>query len=88
MYEKTLFEKSFYNEHSTICFDEKLISGKHIYINEYSFKFDYNKDDMEFIAELLDAVFYRLKQNMKTKRDIFELEQYKKLQSVLLEILN
>jgi hypothetical protein len=88
MINKILFEKSFEKEHCTIAFMKMSITGKKIYMNNYSFCYNYEEDQMEFIADLLDKVYWRLSQQMKSDRDIFELEQYKKLQSVLLEILN
>lgn len=88
MINRIIFEKSFEKEHCIITFMETSITGKKIYMNNYSFCYNYEEDQMEFIADLLDKVYYRLSQQMKSDRDIFELEQYKKLQSVLLEILN
>lgn len=88
MIDRILFAKSFEKEHCTIAFMETSITGKKICINNYSFCYNYEEDQMEFIADLLDNVYWRLSQQMKSDRDIHDLEQYKKLQSVLLEILN
>ena len=88
MIDKILFSKYFDMPHCQISFIIKSISGSHIFIDNYSFIYDFEADKMEFIADLLDKVYYRLKQNIKSTYDVHKLEQYDKLQSVLLEILN
>lgn len=87
MFDRIIFHQVYHGQHCTIQFTQHTLFNDEISVDGYFFAYEFDEDEIETIAKLLDAFYGVIKDKLCTIEQTNKLEQYNILQDALKTII-
>lgn len=87
MFDKIIFHEIYYGQNCTIQFNRHTLFNNVISVDEYSFAYEFDEDEIETIAKLLDRFYGVIKDKLITGAEREQIKQYNALQIILRNIM-
>ena len=79
MFDEELFRKEFYGNHTQVVFSKRSITGKVVFVGGKGFKYNFdenNEKQMKMLADILNAFYERIEDDIKTSEDEQRLKDF------------
>lgn len=86
MFDEELFRKEFYGNHTQVVFSKRSITGKVVFVDGKGFNYNFdenNEEQMKMLADILNAFYDRIKDDIRTREDEQRIEDCRWLLKVL-----